>query len=186
MAYSKPVNNVDELHLKRSLKVCQAKISMPVEPLDIARRLAAFLGTAEPAEVARKIGIPYQSAKNYLEGRVPDTKALLKFKNSTGVSIDWLLTGEGEAGESTELFAYLGEQEREAIEKLARLEKKEFDEFLQELVSYALAKRAADLLSGYEHLKTKDRQMLLAIYPVLLGEEAFAELASTKKSSKRR
>jgi len=42
------------------------------------------------------LDISYQAAKNYLGGRLPEPKVLLKIAESTPYSIHWLLTGEGE------------------------------------------------------------------------------------------
>ena len=59
------------------------------------RRLAQACGTSEPAKVQRLLNIPYQSAKNYLEGRIPHPDVLISISEKTLCSIDWLLTGRG-------------------------------------------------------------------------------------------
>jgi hypothetical protein len=41
------------------------------------------------------LNISYQSAKNYLDGRLPSAEVLLKISERTSYSIDWLLTGTG-------------------------------------------------------------------------------------------
>ncbi|MGC2239085.1 MAG: hypothetical protein WA584_23220 [Pyrinomonadaceae bacterium] len=41
------------------------------------------------------LGISYQAAKNYLEGRLPDSGVLTIIAERTPYSIHWLLTGEG-------------------------------------------------------------------------------------------
>ncbi|HMJ08864.1 MAG TPA: hypothetical protein VK468_07655 [Pyrinomonadaceae bacterium] len=40
--------------------------------------------------------ISNQAARNYLDGRVPDTRVLLRIADRTPFSIHWLLTGRGE------------------------------------------------------------------------------------------
>jgi hypothetical protein len=62
---------------------------------EFALRLAEGCGSSEVAKVQRLLKIPYQSAKNYLGGRLPSAEALISISQCTGVSIDWLLTGLG-------------------------------------------------------------------------------------------
>ena len=62
---------------------------------EFAIRLADICGTGKAANVQRLLNIPYQSAKNYLNGRLPRTDALIRIAQITGCTIDWLLTGEG-------------------------------------------------------------------------------------------
>ena len=62
---------------------------------DFASRLADVCGTTEAAKIQRLLNIPYQSAKNYLNGRVPQPQVLVLISDRTGCSIDWLLTGRG-------------------------------------------------------------------------------------------
>jgi transcriptional regulator with XRE-family HTH domain len=58
-------------------------------------RLKEALGTEEPAEIARGLGISYQAAKNYLEGRLPSAEVLTVIAEQTDYSLNWLLTGQG-------------------------------------------------------------------------------------------
>ncbi|ACA32252.1 transcriptional regulator, XRE family [Histophilus somni 2336] len=47
-------------------------------------------------EFSNVTGISYRSAMNYLnEGRDPNVEALLKIRQAFGISITWLLTGNG-------------------------------------------------------------------------------------------
>ena len=59
-------------------------------------RLSEACGTSEPARIQRLLNISYQAAKNYLNGRLPDTRVLLVIAERTPYSLHWLLTGEGE------------------------------------------------------------------------------------------
>ena len=58
-------------------------------------RLTEALGTTEPAEISRRLGISYQAAKNYLEGRLPSAEVLTLIAEQTDYSLNWLLTGGG-------------------------------------------------------------------------------------------
>ena len=64
-------------------------------PEFVARFIEAC-GTDEPAKIQQLLDIPYQSAKNYLQGRLPKSEKLIAFAERTSCSIHWLLTGRGE------------------------------------------------------------------------------------------
>ena len=61
-----------------------------------AARFAEVCGTSEPARIQRLLNISYQSAKNYLNGRLPDPRVLITIAERTPYSLHWLLTGTGE------------------------------------------------------------------------------------------
>jgi hypothetical protein len=58
-------------------------------------RFIEVCGSNQPNDIARLLNISYQAAKNYLQGRIPDTKILFTLCEKTPYSINWLLTGEG-------------------------------------------------------------------------------------------
>ena len=58
-------------------------------------RFTEVCGTSEPAKIQRLLDISYQAAKNYLQGRLPDSYVLRTIAQRTPYSIHWLLTGEG-------------------------------------------------------------------------------------------
>ena len=58
-------------------------------------RFIEACGTSKPAKIQRLLNISYQAAKNYLQGRLPQTDVLISISESTSYSIDWLLTGRG-------------------------------------------------------------------------------------------
>ncbi|MCD9186562.1 MAG: helix-turn-helix domain containing protein [Pyrinomonadaceae bacterium] len=62
---------------------------------EFRNRLIELCGTNQPAELAQKMDISYQAARNYLNGRLPETNVLLMIAEKTKCSIHWLLTGEG-------------------------------------------------------------------------------------------
>lgn len=67
-----------------------------LEKKDFAKRFAEVCGSSEPAEISRFMNISYQAARNYLEGRFPDSNILLLIAEKTPYSLHWLLTGIGE------------------------------------------------------------------------------------------
>jgi hypothetical protein len=69
---------------------------MRQENRNFTDRLTEVCGTSEPAKIQRLLDISYQAAKNYLQGRMPDSNVLITIANRTPYSIHWLLTGEGE------------------------------------------------------------------------------------------
>jgi transcriptional regulator with XRE-family HTH domain len=66
-----------------------------VENFEFVERFREVCGSDQPADVARLLNISYQAAKNYLQGRLPDTNVLRAISEQTPYSIHWLLTGQG-------------------------------------------------------------------------------------------
>ena len=66
------------------------------ENFSFVERFIEVCGSNQPNEIARLLNISYQAAKNYLQGRLPDTKVLTTISEKTAYSLNWLLTGEGE------------------------------------------------------------------------------------------
>ncbi len=62
---------------------------------DFAERFIEVCGTSKPADISRLLEISYQAAKNYLNGRIPESGVLLAIAEKTPYSIHWLLTGNG-------------------------------------------------------------------------------------------
>ena len=48
------------------------------------------------AVVAKRLGIPHATVRNYYHGRLPAPEVLIKIAATTGVSLNWLLLGRGE------------------------------------------------------------------------------------------
>lgn len=63
---------------------------------DFVARLIEVCGSEQPADVARILKVSYQAAKNYLNGRLPDSSVLLSIAEKMPYSVHWLLTGEGD------------------------------------------------------------------------------------------
>lgn len=66
-----------------------------LENIDFVARFTEVCGSSQPVEIARLLNISYQAAKNYLRGRLPDSKVLKTISEQTTYSINWLLTGQG-------------------------------------------------------------------------------------------
>jgi hypothetical protein len=66
------------------------------EENEFGQRFAEACASEEPARIGRFLNISYQAAKNYLGGRLPEPRVLLRIAENTPYSIHWLLTGEGE------------------------------------------------------------------------------------------
>jgi transcriptional regulator with XRE-family HTH domain len=59
-------------------------------------RLSEAFEFATMADIARRIGVPHATIRNYFQGRLPAPEVLIKIANETNVSLNWLLTGKGE------------------------------------------------------------------------------------------
>jgi AcrR family transcriptional regulator len=59
-------------------------------------RLEQAFGHATMAQIARRLGIPHATVRNYFGGRLPAPEVLIKIANETNVSLNWLLMGTGE------------------------------------------------------------------------------------------
>ncbi len=75
---------------------CQARMNILTNRNDYTERLTEICGTKRSSEIAEKLGITYQTARNYLNGRLPDSSVLIKIAEQTPYSVHWLLTGKGE------------------------------------------------------------------------------------------
>lgn len=64
-------------------------------------RLGRIFDYGSMAEIARRLGLPHATVRNYFGGRLPAPEVLIKMADVTNVSLNWLLTGKGEmyAGE---------------------------------------------------------------------------------------
>lgn len=66
------------------------------EKNNFIERFVEVCGTSEAVKIQRLLDISYQAAKNYLQGRLPDSYVLRTIAERTPYSINWLLTGQGE------------------------------------------------------------------------------------------
>ena len=59
-------------------------------------RLGRIFDNRSMADIARRIGLPHATVRNYFGGRLPAPEVLIKIADVTNVSLNWLLTGKGE------------------------------------------------------------------------------------------
>lgn len=59
-------------------------------------RLGRIFDNRSMADIARRIGLPHATVRNYFGGRLPAPEVLIKIAEVTNVSLNWLLTGKGE------------------------------------------------------------------------------------------
>jgi transcriptional regulator with XRE-family HTH domain len=60
------------------------------------QRLAAAFDNQTMAQIARRIGVPHATVRNYFQGRLPSPEVLIKIAAATQISLNWLLMGTGE------------------------------------------------------------------------------------------
>src|SRR3982751_2935371 len=63
---------------------------------EFTQRLQRAFDYASMAEIARRVGVPHATIRNYFQGRMPAPDVLIKIANETNVSLNWLLSGTGE------------------------------------------------------------------------------------------
>ena len=63
---------------------------------DFVERLNKAFGNESMARVARRLGVPHATVRNYYLGRLPSSEVLIKIADETGVSLNWLLLGTGD------------------------------------------------------------------------------------------
>ena len=97
---------------------------------DFKQRLRQAFDFATMAVIARRIGVPHATVRNYFQGRLPAPDVLIKIANETNVSLNWLLTGKGP------MYA-----EASGLD-LGKL----FEEKIEEIVERKLAERSAGIV----------------------------------------
>ena len=63
---------------------------------EFSRRLSQAFDFARMSDIARRIGVPHATVRNYFHGRMPAPEVLIKIAGETNVSLNWLLTGNGD------------------------------------------------------------------------------------------
>ena len=132
----------------RSIRTQSSASTGSYEKMSIATRLRSVLDLKGLSikEASELVGIPYRTLQNYLlDEREPNAKALSAIRTHLGISVDWLLTGEGtmtgeapqqQTGAATvnpqeeailELFRSLGEAGRREIQSAAEEKKRLMD-----------------------------------------------------------
>lgn len=72
-------------------------MARPAKPkTELAQRLVTLRGVENREDFCARLGIPEGTYANYERGdRIPDANLITKVSLSEGVSLDWLLLGEG-------------------------------------------------------------------------------------------
>jgi predicted transcriptional regulator len=97
---------------------------------NFVERLVEVCGTSKPAEISRMLDVSYQAAKNYLQGRLPDSNVLLTISKRTDYSIHWLVTGEGKKFVQTDQ-----EKDREILtDEIRAFVRREFMNLINEIL----------------------------------------------------
>ena len=85
------------------------------------QRLHKIFSNASMAEIARQLDLPHATIRNYFAGRLPSPEVLIRIAEKTNVSLNWLLTGQGEvyagAPKVATLDALLEDKIAEIVEK---------------------------------------------------------------------
>jgi transcriptional regulator with XRE-family HTH domain len=64
--------------------------------LEFSERMAEAFDHAKMSDIARRLGVPHATVRNYFHGRLPAPEVLIKIAHETNVSLNWLLTGKGD------------------------------------------------------------------------------------------
>lgn len=115
--------------------------------MNFSDRLKEAFSDASMAEIARRLGLPHATVRNYFQGRLPAAEILSRIADETNVSLNWLLTGAGPRYISAdylprgEASIFFGEREELIITELAAKSGRKFDEEVRELVLESLLAR---------------------------------------------
>ena len=143
----------------RSIRTQTSASTGSYEKMSIAARLRSVLDKKGLSikEASDLVGIPYRTLQNYLlDEREPNAKALSAIRTHLGISLDWLLTGEGNmavgvSADSSEtrtvnqqeeaileLFRSLGEAGKREIQSAAEEKKRlrDIEQRLEDLSQY--------------------------------------------------
>lgn len=102
-------------------------------------RLQTIFDGGTMAEIAKRLGLPHATIRNYFGGRLPSPEVLIKIANETNVSLNWLLMGTGEV--------YAGDPKNTDFGRL-------LDSHIEQIVERKLAERAEP---GVQQLGTIDQ-----------------------------
>ena len=103
---------------------------MEIRNNNFIERFVEVCGSAEPVKIQRLLNISYQAARNYLQGRLPDSYVLRTIAEQTPYSLNWLLTGNGEKFVSS----HVPEDATLSASQIRDLVRKECGEVINELL----------------------------------------------------
>jgi len=85
---------------------------------EFSERLGEAFDNATMAVIARRLGVPHATVRNYFGGRMPSPEVLIKIARETNVSLNWLLTGVGERFVRYERAVDIGKVLEQKIEQI--------------------------------------------------------------------
>jgi AcrR family transcriptional regulator len=85
---------------------------------EFSERLSEAFDKATMAAIARRLGVPHATVRNYFGGRMPSPEVLIKIARETNVSLNWLLTGTGERFVRYDRAVDLGQVLEQKIEQI--------------------------------------------------------------------
>jgi transcriptional regulator with XRE-family HTH domain len=133
-------------------------------------RLREAFGGARNTTIAEKIGVTPSTITEYMSGQsYPDIPKLIKISELTKCSIDWLLSGQGEA--SFDPLQALGNGQRTALEMVAARRKMSPEELLREWVDEGIASRIRELTMHLNRLRPREYDELRALVEVVGRED---------------
>lgn len=121
-------------------------------------RLKRAFGYGTMADIARQLGVPHATIRNYFQGRLPAPEVLIKIANETNVSLNWLLAGKGEmyvSGATADIGRLIDERIDELI---ARKLSQNTDAAVQELGGFD-ARKPFDIESAVRRYGDPERIM---------------------------
>ena len=109
----------------------------PTENHEFVARLIEVCKTDRPSDIQHLLNIQYQTARNYLNGRLPATDILIRISENLGCSIDWLLTGRGKK--------FIVDRRSQSTEILARQMEPFFRKVCMEVINEKIGTQEVDL-----------------------------------------
>lgn len=150
---------------------------------DFITRLRLAFDNALDVDIARRIGSPQGTVGRWVkEGVLPASTLLIRIREVTGVSLDWLLTGEGPKWKTNRtasddgplrLLDELDEQERELLNAQARRNKRTAN--AEAVAVLRMSLRAARLLRKGGNLNDLPPEARLALLAEQLKGLVFPE-----------
>src|ERR1041384_1193038 len=150
MTYPAKCHICDGADIKRSRENCQVHFLSNREAVGLKERLREAYGIESIEEIAQKLGYKtYQGLDHVIKGRnrITDDR-LLEFHRSTGRSIHWLLTGQGEPSAINQLDENL----QSVVKQIGLIENQDVVGVVSALVTEGLRARASYL---YDRLLTQ-------------------------------
>ncbi|MBX7220356.1 MAG: helix-turn-helix domain-containing protein [Blastocatellia bacterium] len=107
-------------------------------------RIIEALKLDNSAQVAKRFGLSRATVLEWGKNSIPRKETLLGISEQSGVSIHWILTGEGPKffdSEDSQFLKNVTEPIRDLIERVAREDKRDFESEVRELLIEALTAR---------------------------------------------